>query len=143
LYLFNYNLSLSFRNKMINKLKWIAWAKLSLVFAGLRPLWYCLNVFSLHVLNKNDNIINDLSGTFWKTQKIIPSWKNQSALIAKISSSKKQKKKNCQPANENKRPQGLRGTRYWAKSVWDNLNHRRSSQKRKSILKKSEQILRS
>ena len=57
LYLFNYNLSLSFRND--------ACAKFSLVFAGLRPPWYCLDIiFSLHVLNKNDNIINDLSGTF-------------------------------------------------------------------------------
>ena len=33
-------------------------------------------VFLLHVLNKSKNIINDLSGTFWKSQKIITSKKN-------------------------------------------------------------------
>ena len=51
-----------------------------------------LYVFLFHVLNKNENvIINNLSGTFWKSQKLIPSKKNQSVLIAKIRSRKTQK----------------------------------------------------
>ena len=33
--------------------------------------------------NKNQIIINDLSGTFCKSQKLIPTKKNQSVLIAK------------------------------------------------------------
>ena len=37
-------------------------------------------VLPLHVLNKSKNIVNDLSGTFWKSQKIIPSKKKQSVL---------------------------------------------------------------
>ena len=37
-------------------------------------------VFPLDVLNKSKNIINDLSGTFWKSQKIILSKKKQSVL---------------------------------------------------------------
>ena len=90
LYPLNYNLSLSFRNKVINKND--PWAKLSLVFAGLRPLWYCLCIFFARTQSKNDNIINNLSGTFWKTQKLTPSKKSQSVLIAKISSAKIQKK---------------------------------------------------
>ena len=51
-----------------------------------------LCVFLFHVINKNENvIINNLSGTFWKSQKLIPSKKNQSVLIAKIRSRKTQK----------------------------------------------------
>ena len=51
-----------------------------------------LYVFPFHVLNKNKNIIiNHLSGTFWKSQKLVPSKKNQSVLIAKIRSRKTQK----------------------------------------------------
>ena len=37
-------------------------------------------VLPLHVLNKSKNIVNDLSGTFWKSQKIIPSKKKQSVV---------------------------------------------------------------
>ena len=37
--------------------------------------------------------------TFWKSQKLIPSKKNQSALIAKISSRKTQKHANLQKKN--------------------------------------------
>ena len=37
-------------------------------------------VLPLHVLNKSKNIVNDLSETFWKSQKIIPSKKKQSVL---------------------------------------------------------------
>ena len=43
-------------------------------------------VFLLHVLNKNENIINAgywVLGTFWKSQKLIFSKEDQSVLIAK------------------------------------------------------------
>ena len=54
-------------------------------------------VFLLHVLNKNENIIN--AGYWvllWKPQQLIPSKKNQSLVIAKISSRKTQKIANPQ-----------------------------------------------
>ena len=46
-------------------------------------------------------------GTFWKSQKLIPSMENQSVLIAKISSRKTQKS----PIPKNKLPQKFRATR--------------------------------
>ena len=81
-----------------SEIKWLKWcmSKTIIGFCRSRPPWYCLYVFSLHVLNKNDNVINDLSGTSWKMQKLIPSKKNQSVLIAKISSRKIQKLANPQ-----------------------------------------------
>ena len=52
-------------------------------------------VFLLHLLNKNENIVNAwVLGTFWKSQKWIPSKKSQSVLMAKISSRKTQKTTN-------------------------------------------------
>ena len=53
-------------------------------------------VFLLHVLDKNESFQYWVLGTFWKSQKLIPSKKNQSALIAKISSRKTQKIANSQ-----------------------------------------------
>ena len=54
------------------------------------------NITSIHVLNKNENIINDLFGTFWKSQKVIPRKKDQSVLTAIVSSCKTRKIANPQ-----------------------------------------------
>ena len=76
--LFNHNLSLSFRN---SKYWFIAWKY----------------VFVLHVLNKKENIINLTSTAYFlKSPKLIPSKKNQSVPIAKISFRKTQKIDNPQ-----------------------------------------------
>ena len=53
-------------------------------------------VFLLHVLNKTTILSVLGTGLFLKSQKLIPSKKNQSVLIAKISSHKKQKTANPQ-----------------------------------------------
>ena len=56
------------------------------------------NITSIHALSKNENVINDLFGTFWKSQKVIPSKKDQSVLTAIISFCKTRKIAN--PQNE-------------------------------------------
>ena len=62
------------------------------------------------MLNKNENIINAGYCVLSENRKkIIPSEKNQSVLIAKISSRKTQKT----PIHKNKLPQKFRATRYF------------------------------
>ena len=61
--------------------------------------WFLVSkcVFLLHVLSKNENIIN--AGYFLKIAKLIPSKKNQSVLIEKISSRKTQKNRQSTKIN--------------------------------------------
>ena len=77
---------ISFRNKTvltINYLFYIGYAHRRIVWKYISPL---------HLLNKNENIIN---AGYWlcenRTEKLIPIENNQSVLIAKISSRKTQK----------------------------------------------------
>ena len=81
-------------------------------------------------VNKNGNVINFLVlDTFWKSQKLISSKKNQSALIAKISSHKTQK---FQPIRKNILPQkfcATRGALYsrekvmWSHFLFNTIEH--------------------
>ena len=63
-----------------------------------------------------------LLGTFWKSQKLILSEKNQCVLVLKISFCKTEKKS---PIRKNKLPQKFRGTRYthlaWFGSTINNI----------------------
>ena len=68
----------------------------------------------MHVLNKNENIINAgcwVLGTFWESQKLIPNKKNQSMVIARISSRNWRKKKPAAKINSSKNFV-LHGSRY-------------------------------
>ena len=90
--LFNYNLSLSFRNKTV-------YNKILVSHRVHSPIVLCENMY-FHCTYTH-NTISDLSRTFWKSPKLIPSKKNRSVLITKISSCKTQKSPIC----KNKHPQ--------------------------------------
>ena len=93
--LFNHNLSVSFRNKTVYD----------------EILVYCLKIcISIaRTQSKRKYYQCWVLGTFWKSQKLILSQKNQSVLVAKISSRKTQKS----PIRKNKLPQKFGATRYF------------------------------
>ena len=71
--------------------------------------WFCclkICIFNAHIQLKLKYYQCCVLGTFWTSQKLIPSKKNQSVVIAKISSHKTQKIANPQ----NKLPQKFRAS---------------------------------
>ena len=77
---------ISFRNKTVLTMNYLFY----IGYAHRRIVWKYIS--ALHVLNKNENIINT---GYWlcenRTEKLIPIENNQAVLIAKISSRKTQK----------------------------------------------------
>ena len=77
---------ISFRNKTVLTMNYLFY----IGYAHRRIVWKYIS--ALHVLNKNENIINT---GYWlcenRTEKLIPIENNQSVLIAKIRSRKTQK----------------------------------------------------